>query len=47
MKGICQRDTNHYDHMRMEDTRITICDTIRAFWEDEIRDQHPAMGEDC
>jgi hypothetical protein len=45
--GISQRDTNFYDHLQSSETRQRICETVREFWEDEIRDQHPAMGVDC
>ncbi|OCF75495.1 cytoplasmic protein [Kwoniella mangroviensis CBS 8886] len=38
--GITQRDNVFYDHLQNEDTRIKICDTVRAFWEDEIRENY-------
>ncbi|OCF37012.1 cytoplasmic protein [Kwoniella heveanensis BCC8398] len=43
--GVSQRDTVFYDHLQNEDTRIQICDTVRSFWEDEIRENF-AGGED-
>ncbi|WVR06640.1 hypothetical protein IAU60_003672 [Kwoniella sp. DSM 27419] len=43
--GVSQRDTVYYDHLQSEDTRVKICDTVRAFWEDEIRENY-AGGED-
>lgn len=46
-EGISQRDTNFYDHLQSSETRQKICETVREFWEDEIRDQHSAMGVDC
>ncbi|WVF68711.1 hypothetical protein IAT40_003483 [Kwoniella sp. CBS 6097] len=38
--GVSQRDTVFYDHLQNEDTRGKICDTVRAFWEDEIRENY-------
>ncbi|WVQ65438.1 uncharacterized protein L199_003614 [Kwoniella botswanensis] len=38
--GITQRDNVFYDHLQNEDTRIKICDTVRAIWEDEIRENY-------
>ncbi|WVQ96245.1 hypothetical protein IAU59_003349 [Kwoniella sp. CBS 9459] len=38
--GVSQRDTVFYDHLQNADTRETICDTVRAFWEDEIRENY-------
>ncbi|KAK4689683.1 hypothetical protein P7C73_g418, partial [Tremellales sp. Uapishka_1] len=43
--GISQRDLNYYDHFQSLETRQTICDSVRALWEDEIR-LHYAGGED-
>jgi hypothetical protein len=44
--GVSQRDANYYDYLQKEETQTTICDTIREFWEDEIRLNY-AGGEDC
>lgn len=44
--GISQRDTNFYDHLQDLETRSTICETIRAFWEDELLDDYDG-GRDC
>ncbi|WVW85072.1 hypothetical protein I302_107108 [Kwoniella bestiolae CBS 10118] len=38
--GITQRDSVFYDHLQLEDPRTKICDTVRAFWEDEIRENY-------
>ncbi|KAK8858893.1 hypothetical protein IAR55_003124 [Kwoniella newhampshirensis] len=38
--GITQRDLNYYDHLQSEETRSQICDTVRALWEDEIRENY-------
>ncbi|WWC96441.1 hypothetical protein V866_003309 [Kwoniella sp. B9012] len=38
--GVTQRDNVFYDHLKNEDTRLKICDTVRAFWEDEIRENY-------
>lgn len=40
------RDMNYYDHLQREDARSRICDTVRSFWEDEIRGDYEG-GEDC
>ena len=45
--GKSQRDTNFYDHLQSPETRQKMCETVRGFWEDEVRDQHTAMGADC
>lgn len=44
--GISQRDTNYYDHLQSPETRQTICETVRAFWEDEIWMRYQG-GQDC
>jgi hypothetical protein len=44
--GISQRDTNYYEHLQSADEREMICDTVRAFWEDEIRTRYQG-GDDC
>ncbi|WVQ84406.1 hypothetical protein IAT38_006558 [Cryptococcus sp. DSM 104549] len=43
--GVSQRDLNFYDHLQPEETRTKICDTVRAFWEDEVRENF-AGGKD-
>jgi len=43
---VSQRDTNLYEHLQSEETRMTICDTIRAFYEDEVRGVYDG-GNDC
>lgn len=44
--GITQRDMNYYDHLQADEVRQGICNTIRAFWEDEIRGDFTG-GNDC
>ncbi|WRT66717.1 uncharacterized protein IL334_003680 [Kwoniella shivajii] len=38
--GITQRDNVFYDHLQSDETRIKICDTVRALWEDEVRENY-------
>ncbi|WWC71089.1 uncharacterized protein I206_105042 [Kwoniella pini CBS 10737] len=38
--GISQRDTVYYDHFQNEEIRNEIIQTIREFWEDEIRENY-------
>lgn len=44
--GVSQRDSNCYEHLCMEDTQIKMTNTIRAFWEDELRGVYDG-GPDC
>jgi hypothetical protein len=44
--GVTMRDMNYYEHYQDEATRSKICDTVRSFWEDEIRGDYSG-GEDC
>ena len=46
MLGVSQRDGNYYRHLQEEDSQDEIAETIRAFWEDEIRGVY-AGGLDC
>ncbi|WWC88313.1 uncharacterized protein L201_003221 [Kwoniella dendrophila CBS 6074] len=43
--GITQRDNVFYDHLQSEETRIKISDTVRAFWEDEIRENYTGRDD--
>jgi len=44
--GITQRDMNFYEHLQSDEARERVVSTIRAFWEDEVRD-HYEGGRDC
>lgn len=47
MSGICQRDNNFYDYLQKPEAQQSVRDNVKAFWEDEIRDQHQALGQNC
>lgn len=44
--GISQRDTNFYDHLQDAEERQKLTETVRAFFEDEVRDNY-AGRPDC
>lgn len=44
--GISVRDFNYYPHFQDERVRERVCETIRSFWEDEIRGDYDG-GPDC
>lgn len=40
------RDFNYYPHLQDPSARERLCETIRSFWEDEIRGDYDG-GKDC